>query len=65
MIRVSLKIVPDAEPNADGRWIDAEVPADAAFFKLRPIAEHHVVAYRKSHDPQYVAEYQFNTSWIE
>lgn len=49
-----LKIVPDAEPNADGRWIDVTVPHEApragwnnveTFFRKHIPAGEHLVNY--------------------
>lgn len=45
--RWMLKIVPDAEPNADGEWIDADVPCqfddDRKIYDFVPRPGHHVV----------------------
>lgn len=76
-MRVMLKIVPDNRPNADGRWIEAEIPGDVKVFRLRPVLGHHVVAVSRADDPQdggpmhantlprEPAPYQFRMSWLE
>jgi hypothetical protein len=76
-MRVMLKIVPDDKPNADGRWIEAEVPQCIKVFRLRPVAGHHVVAAAAVPDPQDggpmhanmlprpPAPYQFSMAWLE
>lgn len=44
--RRMLKIVPDAEPNADGEWIDADVPFQfkgRALYDFIPRSGYHIV----------------------
>lgn len=45
--RWMLKIVPDASPNADGEWIDADVPcqfdSDKEIYSFVPRPDWHVV----------------------
>lgn len=77
MARLDLKIVPDSEPNAEGRWIETEVPPGFDVFKLTPVEGHHVVSVRASDDPRAggpmhlmsrplaPAPYQFNASWLQ
>lgn len=76
MARYDLKLVPDAEPNADGFWIEAEVPNGFDLFKLTPKPGHHVVQARPTQDPRDggpmhrmadplpPAPYQFDASWL-
>lgn len=50
MARFDLKIVPDAEPNADGEWVTEDVPAaftGRAIFSFVPKPGYHVVQARK------------------
>jgi len=75
-MRLMLKVVPDAEPNDDGRWIEAEVPAGFNPYDLAPIPGHHVVQYHEADDPRDggpmhlmtqplpPAPYQFDRSWL-
>lgn len=45
--RWMLKIVPDAEPNAEGEWVDADVPCqfddDKKIYDFVPRPGYHVV----------------------
>jgi len=65
-----LKVVPDAELNDDGRWIEAEMPAWFNPYDLAPIPGHHVVQYHEAEDsrdggqPLPPAPYQFDRSWL-
>jgi hypothetical protein len=75
-MRYDLKIVPNAQPNADGEWIEAEVPKGFDIIKLTPKPDHHVVAVRTTQDPREggpmhlmsrplsPAPYQFEASWL-
>ena len=51
-----LKIVPDAEPNADGEWIDADVPIqfddNRAIYDFVPREGWHVVQRRRPEYPR-------------
>lgn len=54
--RWMLKIVPDAEPNAEGEWIDADVPCQfegQALWDFIPRPGYHVV---QSRAPRYPRE---------
>ena len=57
-VSYDVKIVPDAEPNADGRWIVIEVlEADVknGLYNLYPVPghpDHHIVMYRRTPHPQ-------------
>ena len=75
-MRVLLKLVPDAEPDADGFWEEAEVPPGLPLFKLKPLTDHHIVAYRAADSlqdggPMHAeflyqppAKLQFNKDWL-
>lgn len=69
-MRLMLKVVPDAELNDDGRWIEAEMPAWFNPYDLAPIPGHHVVQYHEAEDsrdggqPLPPAPYQFDRSWL-
>lgn len=44
--RLMLKIVPDDDPNADGEWIDADVPCQfegKALYDFIPRPGYHIV----------------------
>lgn len=56
-MKYKLKIVPDNEPNADGRWITVETPKAApehgwnriaAFFKSHIPKGEHLVSYERA-----------------
>lgn len=71
-----LKLVPDAEPNADGVWASVDgVPPDVRPFDLKPRTGYHVVAtdvrdhrdggpMHRMADPEPPAELHFNLSWL-
>lgn len=77
MMRVKLKLVPDALPDADGYWIEADIPFLVPVFDLVPVEGHHVVAISKAQDPQdggpmhanmlynKPAPYRFDMSWLK
>lgn len=53
MPKYDLKVVPNAEPNADGEWMtDVEVPAGVRIYDFVPRKGHHVVQGSPSRDPQ-------------
>lgn len=76
MPRLMLKIVPDDQPNADGRWIEAEIPSGFNPHHLIPVPNHHVVQATPASDPQdggpmhaqflyrVPAPHQFDASWL-
>ena len=76
MKRFALKLVPDAEPDADGEWIVADLPADVDPFALAPRDGYHVVAVGRPDDPRDggpmhlmgrvlpPAPYQFSLEWV-
>lgn len=76
MQRMSLKIVPNTAPDAEGRWVQAEFPAGLNPIRFVNIQGHHVVQtaeafdirdggpMHKMADPMPPADRLFDQSWL-